>query len=224
MNASTREKPTCLASPEAQPTLYISEAHFSPATGWGGARNAASRVSDIIKPETALRIVEAVQRASAIGLPINRHLTIHWEMSGIKDDRAAWATGRYVKLMADWVRKRGGDFAYVWVREDGDVKGSHVHILFHLPLDLNLNGSTKRWLKRVTDIPPTGMGKTKVVAGSAAAAFSDSTYYIMNLAQLTAYVLKGVGRDFAEALDIDRHDEGGRITGKRVGISQNLAA
>ena len=115
-------------------------------SGWGGARNRADRVSDSLSLMQAKNIIEAAQYAAAIGLPFNRHVTIHWERAGVHDNRAAAATGRFLKLAGDWIAKRGPQFEYnqrkskrlariawAWVRENGDGKGSHVHILMHLP-------------------------------------------------------------------------------------------
>ena len=189
---------------------------------WGGARNSASRISDHIQLPTALALVEAVQRASAAGLPLNRHLTVHWQMGGIPDAKAALATGKLTKLMADWATKRGGRFAYTWVRENGAFKGSHAHVLFHLPEGMRLGQMTRRWAKRLFGRAATGAVKTKSIGGSAKAAFSGSNWYQDNLASVVAYLLKGVDARSGVLLDIDTCEQGGRIVGKRVGISQNI--
>lgn len=195
-----------------------------PAT-WGGARNRADRISASIGLLKAVEIVEATRRAIAIGLPFNRHLTVHWERAGLTDDQAAAATGRMLKLIRDWVRKRGGDIAHVWVRENGPGKGSHVHVLLHLPHGVTLGGMTKRWYKIVTGWRgrvPSGAVKTKCIGQSARAAGSGSNWYEANLAWLVGYLLKGVDREAANALGLNRRNEGGRIIGKRVAASTNL--
>lgn len=69
---------------------------------WGGARNRAGRESDSIQPMKAVEPVESAQRAMAIGLPFNRHLTVHWAKAGLTDRQAAVATGGLVKLIRDW--------------------------------------------------------------------------------------------------------------------------
>jgi hypothetical protein len=115
--------------------LYKSSGPYPPApqlNTWGGARNSASRQSDSISLVKAVEVVEAAQRAIAIGRPFNRHLTVHWEKAGLTDAEAAGATGRLLKLIKDWLRRHGGT-AYTWVRENGDGKGSHTHILLHVP-------------------------------------------------------------------------------------------
>ncbi|NNC73163.1 MAG: hypothetical protein HKN78_09860, partial [Sphingomonadaceae bacterium] len=75
--------------------------------GWGGARNRADRVSDSLSLHQAEGIVRAARRACAIGLPFNRHVTIHLERAGVPDAEAAVAIGAYLTLARDFLRKRG---------------------------------------------------------------------------------------------------------------------
>lgn len=192
---------------------------------WGGARNRASRVSHGIGLLKAIELVEATRRATLIGLPFNRHLTVHWAKAGLTDAQAAVATGRLLKLCRDWVRKRGGDIAHVWVRENGPGKGSHVHILLHLPDGVTLGGMTRRWYKIVTGWHgrvPRGAMDTECIGLSARAARSGSDWYEANLARVVAYLLKGVDPATANVLGLGRFNEGGRIIGKRVAASTNL--
>jgi len=189
---------------------------------WGGARNSACRTSDYVKLEVALELVEAAQWAMTAGVPFNRHMTIHWAMSGIPDSRAAAATGRLVKLIRDWVKKRGGDFAHGWVREMGLHKGSHAHILLHLPKDLKLGHMTRRWVRSIAGKAPRRAIKTKVIGGTAKTAFSGSDWYECNLAAVIAYVLKGVSPESGAVLGLEEFAKGGPIIVKRLSISQNL--
>jgi hypothetical protein len=68
---------------------------------WGGARNRAARTSGSLTMAQCHAILAAAGWANAIGLPFNRMVTIHWERAGISDARAAWATGRFLKLARD---------------------------------------------------------------------------------------------------------------------------
>jgi len=127
------------------------------------------------------------------------------------------------KLVADWVGKRGGSIAYIWARENGDGKGSHAHILLHLPKGISLGSMTHRWYRQITGRSSVGGGIiTRPIAGCTRAAFANSGWYQDNLASVTAYLLKGVDKQTAKALALDRWHEGGRITGKRISSSQNL--
>ena len=191
-------------------------------SGWGGARNSASRLSEHIRLDMASALVEAVQQASEAGLPLNRHLTVHWRMGGIPDSRAARATGKLTKLIADWLKRRGGRLAYAWIRENGDLKGSHAHLLFHLPEGVQLGHMTRRWAKLLFGRAVPKAIKTEVIGGYTRASFSGSNWYQDNLAYVLAYLLKGVDARSGTLLDLDRSGEGGWIVGKRVGISQNI--
>jgi hypothetical protein len=157
-----------------------------------------------------------------LGMPFNRHLTVHWAMSGLEDRQAARATGSLIKLMGDWVKKRGGQFAHAWAREMGQGKGTHVHILLHLPKDTKLDHMTRRWVRRLTAKVPRGAIKTRPIGGTTSAAFSGSDWYQANLASVVAYLLKGVDAATGEVLGLDRFAAGGPIIGKRLSVSQNL--
>lgn len=192
--------------------------------GHGGARNRADRASDGLTHRQCQRIIGAAYRASAIGLAFNRFVTIHWELAGIGDARAAWATGRFIKLASDWLATRGGRFAWAWVRENGDGKGSHVHILLHVPpaLARGFAAMQRRWLKRITSKPyRPGTIKSERVGGSLRAAETVPEHYAANLDAALAYVLKGASPDAARALGLERLEAGGRVIGKRSAVSQN---
>ena len=223
MGAILEGKRACNENSGPQPTRLYSEASFSrSANGWGGARNRSGRTSEYIKLEAALELVEAARWSIAAGMPFNRHLTVHWAMGGVADKRAAAATGRMVKLIGDWVKKRSGRYAYSWVREMGPRQGSHVHILLHVPKGIRLGHMTSRWFKAIAGKAGKGAVKTRPIGGSAKAAFSGSDWYEDNLAAVVAYLLKGVSVQAGEALGLDRAAAGGRIIGKRISISQNL--
>jgi hypothetical protein len=203
--------------------LYVSgafpEAALTPST-WGGPRNTATRLSENINALKAIELVEAAQKAMAIGMPYNRHLVVHWEKGGLSDAQGAAATGRLLKLITDWVRGRGCAAPYVWVRENGSDKGSHVHILLHMPDGLGMR-LTRRWYRATTKCskPRSGAVDTRCIGGTARAGFSRSDWYQANLAKLLHYLLKGVDEQTGRALGLDHWQEGGDIIGKRLSIS-----
>ena len=222
MGAIQEGKRTCNENWGPQPTLLYSEVSISRANGWGGARNRSGRTSEYIKLEAALQLVESARWAIAAGVPFNRHLTVHWAMGGVSDHCAAAVTGRLIKLIGDWVKKRGGRFAHAWVREIGRRKGSHVHILLHIPEGVRLGHMTSRWFKAIAGKASKGAIRTRLIGGSAKAAFSGSDWYEDNLAAVVAYLLKGVSVEAGQALGLELAAAGGWITGKRISISQNL--
>ncbi len=211
-------------------------------SGWGGARNRADRVSDNLSQSQASGIIEAAQFAAAIGLPFNCHVIIHWERAGVPHNQAAQATARFLKLASDWIAKSGAavnkqtrdngprilSFAWVWAREN-DVsgyhsKGSHVHILLHLPLALNWSGwRVRRWVSRLTGKPyRAGVLRTTRIGGKVCAAFDTTAAYHANLSAVAGYLLKGTTVEAAKTLGLERLETGGRILGKRVATSQNI--
>jgi len=213
----------CSNDGNAQPTLIYSEASSSTGNGsWGGARNRADRTSEHIKLGAALGLVEAARHALRAGMPFNRHLTVHWGMGGIEDHEAAKATGKLTKLIGDWVRKRGGRFANAWVREMGARKGSHAHLLLHIPEGIHLGHMTRRWVGGIVRVTPPKLVLTRPIGGVTRAAFSGSDWYEDNLAAVVSYLLKGVDPTTGETFGLDDFGMGGRIIGKRVSISQNL--
>lgn len=185
----------------------------------GGARNSGSRTSDCLTEKQARHLIAAACEAERQGKPFNRHITIHWEAAGVPDDKAMAATTAFLKAVRDWT---GGKAAYLWVRENGKGKGSHVHILAHVAAEKRWHGPrVQRWIARISGQPYSKRSiLTRRIMGC-----DDPTgeLYRANLAAVLAYVLKGVDADTAIALGI-AHQAGGRVIGKRCGWSRNIGA
>ena len=196
---------------------------------WGGARNRADRVSVELTLTQVQNTIEAVRFAVAAGVPLNRHITVHWQEAGVPDNRAAAATGAFLKLASQFLQKRGERFAYVWVREndDGDgCKGSHVHILAHVRPGsaAAFVGRQRGWLRRVTgNAYRKDVIETARIGGTLRAAETAPELYLENLGAVLAYVVKGASKEAATAAGLVRHGEGGCVIGKRASRSQNLA-
>jgi hypothetical protein len=117
---------------------------------WGGSRNRADRTSDGLTLAQVEGIRAAAQSAMRVGVPLNAHVTIHWERLGVPDSTAAAATGAFLTRVRDWLRKQGLPFAYAYARENGQGKGSHVHILAHLPAGADwAPHRSRRWLRAI---------------------------------------------------------------------------
>ena len=194
----------------------------------GGARNRTDRVSYQLTEKQVRAIIAAVDRSNVIGLPLNRHWTVHWDLAGVTDDKAGAATRALLTLVRDWLRKQGHRFACVWVREndEGDgCKGSHVHILLHVPDCVRWCGwRNRRWLERVTGRrykPRTS--RTRVVGRSARAASASPESFHANLAAVTGYVAKAAPAGVLAAVGICRPTVSGRVMGKRCGRSTTLS-
>jgi hypothetical protein len=140
----------------------------------------------------------------------------------MSESEAAAATGRFVKLVRDWARKNGGAVLYEWIRETGARKGTHSHILLHLPEGLRLS-RTRHWYKKAARLVgpvPKRAVRSERIGGTARSGQDGSEWYLSNLARLLAYLLKGSDQTTAASLGLDRWGEGGRIIGKRVSISR----
>lgn len=193
--------------------------------GWGGARNQRGRTSDELTLPQAKNIIEAARHATAIGLAFSHFITIHWALAGIPDSQAAAATGAYLTRLRDNVRKRGGRAAWAWVRENGDGKGSHLHVLAHVPSGVPLGRMHRRWLKQITGKPYVrGTILTERIGGTLASAQAGTDSYLVNLGEVVAYLVKGVSPATGAALRLDKLEPGGRIIGKRCGTSENVGA
>lgn len=130
-----------------------------------------------------------------------------------------------LKLAGDWLskcrplefnQKKSSRFAWAWVRENGRTKGSHVHILLHLPTGTQIGTMQRRWLRLVTGRPYSASTiKTVRIGGTASAAQSAPAGYRPNLAAVVAYLLKGTcpiaGRELSletGAWRLDRREAG----------------
>ena len=174
---------------------------------WGGARNRS--VSYALTPRQVQAIYDAADAAFAAGLPFNRFVTVHWTALGVADDGAARATGKLIKLAADWCATKGIKMAWAWVRENdaGDwSKGSHVHLLLHCPANLPIGRMWRRWLRRLTNGKyRTGALASRTIGPTLKSCFSNPALYRENLEAVLAYTCKGIAPDL-----------GGWIFGKRA--------
>ena len=185
-------------------------------SGHGGARNRADRQSDSLTLSHCRSLTASARMAMKPGRAVNRFITVHWERAGIVDDKAMAATTAFLKSLREWA----GVATYIWMRENGDGKGSHLHILAHVPAGKRWHAApARRWLERITGNPyRRGIILTRHIRG---AGNPDSVLYRANLGAVLEYVLKGASPETASALGI-AHEAGGRIVGKRCGTSRNI--
>jgi len=86
----------------------------------------------------ATNIIEAVNFAKLIGLPLVAHLTIHWSLTNVGDDPDGKLFAKVREGLNKWLGRRGIAFAAAWARErqsGGQSDVVHCHLLFHLPVD-----------------------------------------------------------------------------------------
>lgn len=192
----------------------------------GGKRDRRNRSSDYLNRHEAERLVLAIKAAASAGLPLQRFTTIHWERAGLGHGRGGEATSALVERLGRSIRKRGGAFAAVWTRENEGFggKGDHAHLLLHYRTYPGLPQAMQRWIADIAGQPYRGGAlKTRTIGGALDAHRTTLEHYNANLAELTAYVLKGVSPGTADALGLVRCEKGGTVTGKRSGMTRNLS-
>ena len=192
----------------------------------GGRRDRRSRTSDHLTGHEAERLARAIKAAAVAGLPLLRFTSVNWERAGLEPGRGGEATSALLERMGRSVRKRGGPFAAVWTRENEGAggKGDHAHILLHYRTYPGLPQAMQRWIAEIAGRPyRKGVLYTRTIAGRLEVHRTALEHYQANLAELTGYLLKGVSTGTAEALGLPRCESGGKVIGKRSGMTRNLS-
>ncbi|MEL1251905.1 hypothetical protein [Aurantiacibacter gilvus] len=206
------------------PTLGVA-AESAPRSRRGGARNSAARQSHAITTRQIAELQAAERYAREIGLPFTRMTTIHWKAAGVPLDGMARATGRFIDLLTKTLARHGSKTAWLWVHENGDKKGWHCHLLFHLPASLagRITRLQRGWLRRITGKPyKRGVIHSKPIGGRLGDEEANPEHHALNLAEAFGYVLKGASPEAGEHFELERLEPGGLIVGKRCGTSQNI--
>jgi hypothetical protein len=172
-------------------------------------------------------LVAAAAHATSIGLPFTRMVTVHWQAAGLPLSAMAQATGRFLDLLTKTLARFGSRTAWIWVHENGDDKGGHCHLLFHVPARLvgKLNRLSIKWLGIITGRPYRArVIRSRPIGGRLGSEVSQPEHHQVNLAAAMAYVLKGA---IPEAGKLSAHDclePGGIVIGRRCSTSQNIGA
>jgi len=202
-------------------------AHSPRSAGRGGARNRATRETNALSMAHVANLTAAAVHAEAIGLPLTRMISIHWEAAGVTTAGMAKATGRFTDLMGKALARHGSGAAWLWTHESGDGKGGHCHLLAHVPADLvpALTGLQRGWLRRITGKPYRArVIHSKPIGGRLGLEAGNPELHAANLEAALSYVLKGACAAAASKFGLERLVPGGRVIGKRCGTSQNIGA
>jgi len=189
---------------------------------WGGARNFGKKPSWNLSLQNCLDLIEAGDFAEAIGLRFNRHWSVHYAKAGIAESDATRFIGRLLKLAGGFARRHGGRLAAIWVREGGEGKGGHVHILMHLPPGLSLRGKSKRWVGLAGGRCVARVSRVRPIAGRVAAAERGDAHYRHNVGNVRRYLLKNVDLEAGVDLGLKHKGQSGLVVGKRCGWTQNV--
>lgn len=170
-------------------------------------------------------LVNAIRHTHIIGCPLNRFVTIDWDLAGV--DEPWKAQGRFLKYIRDWLACHGCEFAYVWIMERGSRLGLHSHMLLHIPPQLmpRMRALQQRWLKH-SGVPRRKNGvDSRSIGHSSLAAFAQGEgkkAYDANLQALENYVLKAAGAAARSKFNITGGTQYSPVVGKRAGTSRNL--
>ena len=178
---------------------------------WNGG---ADRITRHIHRRPAVNIHHATRYCEMIGLPLNRLVTVNFNLTGCNDNQESRTFRKMLaERFAPWLRRTARNIqgvapTYVWTMEAGGRQIA-VHWLVHVPKDCARSFECKvgEWLASLT--------------GSLPDARAVKVQPIYNLVGLRRYVLKGVDPAWAAHLGI-RHVDQGIVIGKRSGFSRNL--
>ena len=193
----------------------------------GGPRNRASRETDSLAPAQVANLIAAAAHALAIGLPFTRFVTINWESAGTALADMAGATGRFLDLLTKALARHGSRTSWLWVHENGEGKGGHVHILAHVPAGLApiVSRLQRRWLRSITGQPYRArLIHSKPIGGRLGLETGNPDLHTLNLSAALDYVIKGADPIVARQFCLSRLEPGGRVIGKRCGTSQNIGS
>lgn len=154
-------------------------------------------------------------------------ITIHWEAAGVPLEGMARATGHFLDLMTKALARHGSRTAWIWVHESGEGKGGHCHLLVYVPANLVqvIARLQRGWLRRITGQPYRArVIHSKPIGGRLGLETGNPDLYAANLEVVLAYVLKGANPEAASQFALERLEQGGRVIGKRCGVSQNIGA
>lgn len=217
----SREIGTGLAIQEpllSSPTTTLQPTFSLPVKG-RGRRSTSLRLREVEN------IIAAAVYTVEKQCPLNRHTTVHFVAAGVLDPIGM--IGAYMHLAGDWLRTQGAVLAYIWVRENGERKGEHVHIAMHVPPHLSGRFAERErgWRKQLGIKRVRGACHTTPIGRSYLHAFVGTQYgsdYSDDLRRFIGYVLKGADERAAKALGLTRLEPGGEIFGKRTGMSENI--
>jgi len=146
------------------------------------------RRTTYISRAQALRLIDALEFADAIGLPLNTSIDINWGMCArATDDRTR--IPHLQERLSKWSKRNGFPLTTIWVRETGEYGSSNVHILLHLPRKL-MRGNYKKFrvaLERALEPEGGAVDERAILIQSAYDAYGK-----------LQYMLKGIEERYAE--------------------------
>ena len=168
--------------------------------------------------DQATNIIEAVDHARTIGLPLVAHATIHWSGTVVFDDPDGKLFAKVREGLHKWLLRRGivGGLTCVWCREcKAHTDIVHCHLLFHLPVEYRTGA---RFLQ-------TEAALFRLVGRHGGGILGEfAVKLIIHPDPDGLYLIKGGDREVWEHFKIRKEwrKSQGIVHGKRCGITENI--
>ena len=166
----------------------------------------------------ATNIIEAVDHARTIGLPLVAHATIHWSGTVVFDDPDGRLFAKVREGLHKWLLRRGiaGGLTCVWCREcKAHTDIVHCHLLFHLPVDYRTGA---RFLQVEAEL-------FRLVGRHGGGILGEfAVKLIIHPDPDGLYLIKGGNREVWDHFNIRKEwrKSQGIIHGKRCGVTENI--
>jgi hypothetical protein len=199
-----------------------------------GAGRRATVITHSLSLNQCKNIIGSNCKAQKLGAPFNRHSTFHYYAMGIPDESGHEAIAALIKYASDYLKTKGHNLTWAYIRENGAGKGPHAHILWHIPPNIS-RPFFKRWrhwkekLAKAYAQPGIGHGgrvlKTRCIGGSERAFISNPQTFAFHLNEVIGYILKGADPATIAMLGLHKaHEPGGAIIGRRAAYWQQHIA
>jgi len=173
----------------------------------------ARRATATISLKAAENLIMAAGVADQMDLPLNRFVTVDWESAECVG-RMQDIQGLFLERMSKWLKYRNVIPAYLWVIEDGRVKGLHSHILVYVPSEhlSDFKRKVPAWVDGDIDKSTINIQLTP---------YGDSPSRLNGIKGRLRYILKGGDEEVSSLMGVNLKHQG-TVIGKRCGTSQNI--
>lgn len=180
---------------------------------------ASRKISISISLNSADNAIQAVGYADQIGRPLNRFVTIDWQLAQCLG-RFQDVQGKFFERFSKWARYRNFGVAYVWALENSRDIGIHSHILIHVPSHhlIDFKRIVPKWIDG--DVDQSGATKTFKIQ---TVKYHSGADRLNPVKKATKYLLKGISDQARQILTpIEDRGPQGVIVGRRCGTSESI--
>lgn len=169
------------------------------------------RPSRYLSASQVERIFNAGEKAYALGYPLNRHFTIHYDDYADPKHPQKFVTS-ILEHSRKWLQRKGFPVAYVYAIENGKYKGIHVHLLIHIPAkyQVKYKKALRAWL-------PFKWSKSRIKVSTIDYPQYGNLHPLNSIYGILRYICKGINPQHV-IKGIDPAYQG-EIYGQRYGIS-----